>query len=396
MSATSSPTQTAAVTPGQFALFRILFGAFLLQYFLRQLPDTALARGTAFLMPAGMLAQVMGVLSLAFLLGLQRRLVAAVLGALWAITLTQEEWGFASHALPCIGLLGLCASVPNGEALSVSYRPTRAGRWSVPRWVFRAGWGMLAGGYLLIGLWKLAVLLGLLRDVTMMVPRVGALPGLPLLATAPDELVGVIFRAVMLAEILFLPAASWPRIRPGAWVVMLAVEIAAAATVKYSDLSLGMVMVHVFAFDSSWLPARSDARRPVLLYDGECGLCNGIVRLLLRDDAGGRLRFAPLQGAPAQAYLRTRGLPTADFDSLVFVPDWERPESGAPQLRTAGALGALDEIGGVWRVVAGLRLLPAALRDPVYKAIARSRYALFGKYQPTPLPEPAWAQRFLP
>lgn len=143
------------------------------------------------------------------------------------------------------------------------------------------------------------------------------------------------------------------------------------------------------------IAASSGPRRPVLLYDGECGLCNALVRFLLRRDVTGRMRFAPLQSAPAQAYLRARGLPTEDFDSLVFVPDWERAELGGPLLRTDGALAALAEIGGVWRVVARLRVLPTWLRDPFYKIVARSRYALFGKYRPSPLPEPEWARRFI-
>lgn len=134
---------------------------------------------------------------------------------------------------------------------------------------------------------------------------------------------------------------------------------------------------------------------PVLLYDGECGLCNAVVRFLLRRDRAARLRFAALQSAPAQAYLAARGLPTVDFDTLVLVPDWRRPESGAPLLRTDGALAALDLLGGGWRVVAKLRVLPHCLRDPFYKLVARTRYALFGQYRPTPLPNPAWAERFL-
>lgn len=141
--------------------------------------------------------------------------------------------------------------------------------------------------------------------------------------------------------------------------------------------------------------ARRDARQPVLLFDGECGLCNAVVRFLLREDVEGRMKFAPLQSAPAQAYLRSQGLPTADFDSLVFVPDWNQPEPGAYRLRTAGVLAAADEIGGIWRVLSWMRLLPAGLRDGAYKLVARFRYTLFGTYRPTPLPNPDWAQRFL-
>lgn len=134
---------------------------------------------------------------------------------------------------------------------------------------------------------------------------------------------------------------------------------------------------------------------PVLLYDGRCGLCNRIVRLLLRTDRRGRLRFAPLQGAPAQAYLRARGLPTEDFDSLVFVPDWNAPDQARPLLRTDGMLAAAAEVGGGWRLVTWLRVLPAGLRDPFYRLVARTRYALFGEYRPAPLPRPEWGERFL-
>jgi predicted DCC family thiol-disulfide oxidoreductase YuxK len=135
--------------------------------------------------------------------------------------------------------------------------------------------------------------------------------------------------------------------------------------------------------------------KPVLLYDGTCGLCNRMVRLLLRTDKAGRLRFAPLQSGPAQAYLRAQVLPTEDFDSLVFVPDWNAPTAGGYRLRTDGALAAAAEVGGVWRLVTWMRVLPAWARDPFYKLVARTRYALFGEYRPSPLPKPEWEQRFL-
>jgi predicted DCC family thiol-disulfide oxidoreductase YuxK len=137
-------------------------------------------------------------------------------------------------------------------------------------------------------------------------------------------------------------------------------------------------------------------RQPVLLYDGECGLCNRVVRFLLRADPAGRMHFAPLQSAPAQAYLRAHGLPVRDFDSLVFVPDWQDPAAGDCRLRTAGMLAAADEIGGGWRVVARVaRFLPAGLRDGAYRLVARSRFALFGAYRPAPLGKPEWEKRFL-
>ena len=134
---------------------------------------------------------------------------------------------------------------------------------------------------------------------------------------------------------------------------------------------------------------------PVLLYDGECGLCNGVVRFMLRHDRRGRLHFAPLQSEPAQVYLRAQGLPTADFASLVFIPDWKNQEKGRYLLRTDGALAAFGELDSAWRRAALLRVIPRFLRDPVYKFIAKVRYAVFGEYRRRPLPDPTWEKRFL-
>ena len=152
------------------------------------------------------------------------------------------------------------------------------------------------------------------------------------------------------------------------------------------------------------LPAASEppeatrvaAGAPVLFFDGECGLCNRLVRWLLRLDHEARLYFAPLQGRAAQSYLRTHALPTADFDTIVFVPNWDRRAQPDYSVRTTGVIGALRVTGGGARVLADvIALFPAPVRDFVYKVIGRMRYRLFGPWRPTPLPRPEWAARFL-
>jgi len=134
---------------------------------------------------------------------------------------------------------------------------------------------------------------------------------------------------------------------------------------------------------------------PVLLYDGECGLCTAMVRFMLMRDRRGVLRFAPLQGPTAQAFLRARGLPTSDFDSIVLVEDLGRADTEY-WFRTAGVLRALEAMGGGWRRVARvLRVFPASWRDAVYRMVARVRYRLFGRGRPTEPLDPRWAGRVL-
>jgi predicted DCC family thiol-disulfide oxidoreductase YuxK len=135
---------------------------------------------------------------------------------------------------------------------------------------------------------------------------------------------------------------------------------------------------------------------PVLLYDGECGLCNRTVRMLLRFDRRGVLRFAALQSEPAQKFLRSHGLPTEDFSTLVLVPDWSRRAENRFALRTDGVAGALWMCGGVGRPLAALLyMIPRIVRDAGYKFISRTRYKLFGPWRACPLPRPEWTKRFL-
>jgi len=136
---------------------------------------------------------------------------------------------------------------------------------------------------------------------------------------------------------------------------------------------------------------------PVLLFDGECGLCQRIVRRLLRVDREGRLCFAPLQGASAQAFLRARGLSTSDFDTLIFVPEW-RARLPAPYLvRTDGVIAALRATGRrpARAAASVLAVFPRGLRDAGYRGVARWRYRWFGVGRPEGDLSPGLRKRFL-
>jgi predicted DCC family thiol-disulfide oxidoreductase YuxK len=135
---------------------------------------------------------------------------------------------------------------------------------------------------------------------------------------------------------------------------------------------------------------------PVLLYDGECGLCRALVRRLARTDRGERLIFAPLQGSFAQAALRRHGLPTKDFDSLVFLPAADGEKFAT---RTDGVLAVLALLGPGTRFLARLaRRVPAPWRDAGYRFVARVRHRVFGRadYMAAEAPGPELAGRFIP
>ncbi len=129
---------------------------------------------------------------------------------------------------------------------------------------------------------------------------------------------------------------------------------------------------------------------PLVLYDGECGLCDRSVRWILRHDALGLLRFAPLQGETVAALrLVVAGIPT-DLSSVVLIED------GVVRLRSKAAMYIARHLRWPWRFMYWLRWMPALLADLPYRLVAALRYRLFGKKDACTIPAPAERERFLP
>src|SRR3954447_24115235 len=96
------------------------------------------------------------------------------------------------------------------------------------------------------------------------------------------------------------------------------------------------------------------AGRPVLLYDGVCALCNGVVKFLLKRDRDGVFRFAPLQSGLA----RELAVGSESLDGVVLVVNALTPEQRIYR-RSDAVAEALRLLGGGWRTLAsGLRIVP--------------------------------------
>ena len=136
-----------------------------------------------------------------------------------------------------------------------------------------------------------------------------------------------------------------------------------------------------------------DAETPwrlLVLYDGQCGLCDRSVQWLLRRDKRVLLRFAPLQGETARRFVGDR----ASFDTILLVDRTRGVERVFD--RSRAALQILRRIGGPWRFVAWLRVLPRWLTDLPYRFVARRRLRWFGTVDACRLPNPEVRSRFLP
>jgi predicted DCC family thiol-disulfide oxidoreductase YuxK len=127
----------------------------------------------------------------------------------------------------------------------------------------------------------------------------------------------------------------------------------------------------------------------IVLFDGVCNLCNAAVNFLIDHDPEGRFKFGALQSEAVEPLLERQGLKADYLDSFVLIDDEQVYRRSDAALRIAWRLG------GPWRLIYPLLLLPRPLRDAAYNWIAENRYRWFGKQDACRLPTPELKARFI-
>ena len=111
----------------------------------------------------------------------------------------------------------------------------------------------------------------------------------------------------------------------------------------------------------------------ILLFDGVCNLCSRLVNFIIKRDKKAKFLFLSLQSAGGQSLLKKIGLPTDDFDSVVYI------RSDKYFLKSSAILHILKEMGGIWKLFFIFIIVPNFIRDFIYKIIAKTRYKIFGR-----------------
>ncbi len=408
-------------TGGQYSFFRAVFGLYLLGHFAMLLPW-----GAEIWSDAGVLADAYAsplayafpnvltwfsppwfvtawlvagcVLSGLFIIGWRDRLAAV---ALWYIltTLLGRNPLILNPALPYLGWLlvahAFLPSAPFGS-FAARGRPDPDGGWRMPGQVFFIAWILMAVGYSYSGLTKL-ISPSWLDGTAVMHILSNPLARPTLLRDAmlalPESVLKLMTWTGLAFELAFAPLVLFRRARPWMWIGGLLMHVTLMTLLDFANLSLGMVMLHLFTFNPAWLPARVHTyKQDALFYDGYCGLCHRWVRFILAEDREGRcFVLSPLQGDNITHRL-TRTQRESLPDSVVVLTG-----EGRLLTRSAAVLHIMDTLGGAWRIAAWLgSWIPRPVRDAGYDAIAAVRHKLFRKPSAAcPMVPPHLRERFV-
>ncbi|MFT6453053.1 MAG: putative DCC family thiol-disulfide oxidoreductase YuxK [Halocynthiibacter sp.] len=127
----------------------------------------------------------------------------------------------------------------------------------------------------------------------------------------------------------------------------------------------------------------------VCVMDARCSLCARGATWIARNDRKGVFRIIPLQSDLGGALMRHYGMDPADPTSWLFLNE------GQAQTSLDALIGVGLRLGGIWKGLILLRILPKGLRDILYRAVARNRYRLFGTADLCALPDPEVQKRLL-
>jgi predicted DCC family thiol-disulfide oxidoreductase YuxK len=406
-------------TGGQYSLFRAAFGAYLFVHFAQMAPWAAELFSNHGVLPDGRdspllqlfpnilalwdgptfvtsLVIVAAGLSILFAIGQWDRFAAVAIWYVWACLHGRMPL-ISNPGLPYVGWVLLAHAVlppaPYGS-WAARGRIDPGGSWRMPNGIFLVAWILMALGYSYSGYTKL--ISPSWRDGTALayvLENPLARPGMvrDWLLALPADVLRIATWAALVAELSFAPLALVRRLRPWIWAAMLLMHLSLIVVLDFADLSLGMVMLHLFTFDPAWVRAKVSPGPDVLFYDGGCGLCHRAVRFVLAEDVdGSAFRFAPLDSDTFRAATSEETRATLP-DSFVVLT-----KAGTVLTRSAAVRYILARLGGFWRLLGGLAgLVPTWLLDRLYDGVARVRRRLFARPKDAcPLLPPHLRKRF--
>lgn len=128
---------------------------------------------------------------------------------------------------------------------------------------------------------------------------------------------------------------------------------------------------------------------PVILFDGVCNFCNGIVDFIIKRDREKKFKFAALQSNAGRELFRKFNIKPDDLDTLILI------ENGRYYERSNAVLKIVKGLEGIWKFFYIFIILPSFIRNFFYNIIAKRRYKWFGRRDECRVPKEEERERFL-
>lgn len=121
----------------------------------------------------------------------------------------------------------------------------------------------------------------------------------------------------------------------------------------------------------------------VILFDGECNLCNKFVDMIIHYDSDKIFKFHPIQGESGKPFMRRLGRDSEDLSTIIYIrkmyPDLFHPKN-AVYTKADAILQIAEDLKFSSTVVAvASACFPSIIRNYLYDIVVSNRYEWFGK-----------------
>jgi predicted DCC family thiol-disulfide oxidoreductase YuxK len=246
--------------------------------------------------------------------------------------------------------------------------PAKRSKFNFPKLIFNGGWFIMGLSYTISGLhkamapsWQDGNAIKFLIDN----PLARNHSFNEFLLSLPDFTLQILTWSVLFIEIFALIGIMFNRTRFITWLALVLLHLGILASVNFSDLTIGMILFHLFLFDPNWIK-RKTSKDLTVFYDGDCGVCNSFIQFLLKNSR--HIKFSALQSDFAlrnlsQEYIR-------DLNTIVIIKNGEILD------KSDAIIEIYKELDGIYPIVSCCKIIPKMVRDHFYQLFSNNRLKL--------------------
>ena len=108
--------------------------------------------------------------------------------------------------------------------------------------------------------------------------------------------------------------------------------------------------------------------KSLILYDGECALCQRSINFIRKHENGKKFEFIPLRSEKGKESLQQLGYPSNYNSSVILIDNRNK------YLGSDAVIRVLDQLKGPWLWLSFFKIIPHFIREYLYKFISRNRH----------------------
>lgn len=360
------------ISPEQFALFRIVFGFFLIYFFTnlilekRSLPETFISRYVNFpniltiyentYFEYGFISLLI-IFSFLILIGLHRKKCAYfVMYGFVCLYRDDQIFPFLCFSI----LFMLFAIIPEGEGFFLNKKNER---WQFPKYLFTLLWIFLTFVYTSQGI----------SEVYQKID-------------SSFNIYNTYDLLFIFVKIIFIFFIFSRKSQAFIWSVMLIIQLCSVLFSKSTIFHSGIFLFHLFMISPNWFFSK-EKRDIIIFFDGVCHLCEKFICFLINTDQQKIYKYSPLQGKTARIYLDPKLISNLNT-VVVKINDQTLTKSSA-------IFFIFSKLGGVWYLISLLRFMPVKVTDYIYQVVSKYRFYIFGKNEICFFPKDSESEKFI-